>query len=73
MSFPSKRFTVIDGLKMQENHLKEWKSVLSTEAYEKLEKLAKVDNDKATSGYDIVRGQDLYIIVANQLMEHHWN
>jgi hypothetical protein len=67
------KFTIAEGLKMQENHLKEWKSVLSAEAYEKLEKLAKVDNSKATSGYDITRGQDLYMILANQIMEHHWN
>jgi hypothetical protein len=73
MSFPTKRFTVIDGLKMQENHLKEWKSVLSTEAYEKLEKLAKANNHTATSGYDIARGTDLDMIVHNQLMKHTWN
>lgn len=64
-------FTIEEGIQIQESQLKEWKSVLSATAYEKLEQLAKADNKTATSGFDICRGTDLDMIVHNKLMKHH--
>lgn len=60
--------SVVGGITYQEQHLAQWKSVLKPEVYERLEAIATKDNDKAKTGYDIVRGQDLDTIVHNQLM-----
>lgn len=63
------KLTIDEGIKIQEQHLKEWRSVLSADAYHKLCIMARENNKTATSGYDILRGNDLDIIIHNKLMK----
>ena len=52
-------FTVEQGIKVQQAHLNEWKTILTPDAYAALEEYATRDNDKAVDGYDICRGEAL--------------
>ena len=52
-------FTVEQGIKVQQTHLNEWKTILTPEAYVALEEYATRDNDKAVDGLDICRGEAL--------------
>lgn len=61
----NKIFTVEQGIEIQTDQLNMWKTVLKEEVYLKLVSLAIKDNDKASSGYDVLRGSDLSSIVAN--------
>jgi len=42
--------------------------VLTAEAFHKLYQLVTKDNDKAKSGYDVVRGDSISMILHNQVM-----
>jgi hypothetical protein len=64
-----KQLTIDEGIMIQQIHLKEWRSVLSADAYHRLVTLATRDNNTATSGYDIVRGQMLDEIIHNKLIK----
>jgi len=63
-------FTVEEGVEIQRRQLLSWRSVLSAEAFAKLEQLCKADNHKAETGHDIIRGTDMDMIVYNKLMKH---
>ena len=52
-------FTVEQGIKVQQAHLNEWKTILTPEAYAALEEYATRDNDEAVDGYNICRGEAL--------------
>ena len=56
------------GIQLQREHLSRWASVLTADAYHKLFRLVTASNDKATSGYDIVRGDRITEILHNQVM-----
>jgi hypothetical protein len=56
-------------LAIQEEHLKRWDSVLQPEVAAKLRQIATKDNATTKNPYDIVRGDRLYEIVANQMMK----
>ena len=56
-----------DILKIQQQHLNEWKQLLKPEIYSALEKWAIEKNDQKTNMYDIVRGSKLTDFVVNYL------
>jgi hypothetical protein len=58
-------FTVADGIATQTAQLKQWKSILKYDVYEKIEKQATANNHKAKTGYDICRGCDILNLVMN--------
>lgn len=58
-------FTIEEGIKMQDEHLAEWKLKLKEEVYNFLFLRAKRDNGNAKDGYDIFRGQDILNFVIN--------
>ena len=57
--------TVEQGIKIQQEHLQQWKTVLKPEVYDKLEKWATLTNNEARTGYEIRRGTDLSNYVQN--------
>ena len=57
--------TVEQGIKIQQEHLQQWKTVLKPEVYDKLEKWALLTNNEARTGYEIRRGTDLSNYVQN--------
>lgn len=61
-------FSVGAGVNLQQQQLSKWASVLTTEAFHKLYQLVTADNDKAKSGYDVVRGTMIDEILHNQVM-----
>lgn len=60
-------FSIAAGISFQQQ-LSQWASVLTAEAFHKLYQLVTKDNDKATSGYDVVRGDSISMILHNQVM-----
>lgn len=63
-------FTKEDGIRIQSQHLKEWKSVLSALAYEKLVTLVTKNNSKAHDGFDVIRGHEIDQILRNKVIKH---
>jgi hypothetical protein len=61
-------FSVAAGISLQQQQLSQWASVLTADAFHKLYQLVTKDNDKAKSGYDVVRGQSIDTILHNQVM-----
>ena len=61
-------FTKEEGIAIQTQHLKEFRSVMSAEAFDMLQKLVTADNDKAFDGFDIVRGHLIDHILYNQVI-----
>ena len=61
-------FTKEDGLAIQAQHLKEFKSVMSALAYDKLEQFVTANNKDAYDGFDIVRGSEIDVIFHNQVI-----
>lgn len=59
--------TVLQGEEMQSRDLLKWRELLQQEPFEALRIYARKDNYKATSGYDICRGQQLSTFVENYL------
>ena len=57
--------TVEQGIKIQQEHLQQWGTVLKQEVYDKLEKWATLTNNEARTGYEIRRGTDLSNYVQN--------
>jgi hypothetical protein len=66
-------FTKEEGIEIQTNHLKEWRSVLSAPAFDRLERLVTADNEKAFDGFDIVRGDSIDMIVHNEVIPFFLN
>lgn len=50
-------------LERQKSQLKEWKSILKPEIYEKLESHALTSNATAFNAYDIFRGEDMNMFI----------
>lgn len=63
MSTINKHLSVEEGIKFQTDCLNGWEKVLKPEVFFELLAYAKSDNDKAKSGYDIKRGDDLTYFV----------
>jgi hypothetical protein len=61
-------FTKEQGLDIQQQHLKEFKSVMSAPAFEKLEQLVTATNKDAVDGFDVVRGNEINSILHNQVI-----
>ena len=64
----SSTLSIGDGIRIQQEQLARWASVLTADAFHKLYRLVTASNDKATSGYDIVRGDRITEILHNQVM-----
>lgn len=67
-----RKFSVEEGIEVQTEQLKEWKSVLIPEVYEALEEYAKRKNHLAQSGFDICRGTDLSSYIKNYMIGHRF-
>ena len=52
-------FNAEAGIEVQTEQLNKWKTVLKPEVFVELQKFAVKDNDKAKTGYDVVRGVNL--------------
>jgi hypothetical protein len=64
-------FTMSDALKIQRQHLKELKTVLNRETYERLSYLLDERNARGyESPYDVVRGNMLNSIVSNLALQN---
>ena len=63
-------FTVEEGIKVQNKQLCQWKTVLLPEVYNNLCEYATRNNHLAKSGYDVKRGTDLDIYIANYMLCH---
>jgi hypothetical protein len=61
-------FTKEDGISIQDQHLKEFRSVMSALAFDMLQKLVTADNDNAFDGFDIVRGDQIKEILHNEVI-----
>jgi hypothetical protein len=61
-------FTKEEGIAIQTQQLKEFRSVMSAEAFDVLQKLVTADNDKAVDGFDIVRGGDIDRILHHEVI-----
>jgi hypothetical protein len=61
-------FTKEEGITIQTQQLKEFRSIMSAEAFDMLQKLVTADNDKAFDGFDIVRGYLIDHILYNQVI-----
>lgn len=57
-----------EGIKIQDNDLKRWGTVLKPQAAVELRELAEKGNAEAESGYDICRGQELDVLIHRHLM-----
>lgn len=67
-----RKFTVEDGIKIQTQHLEQWKSVLIPEVYSSLEEYAIRKNHEAKDGFDITRGQMLSSYISNYMLGHRF-
>ena len=63
-------FTKEEGLKIQENHLLEFKCVMSSNAFDMLKELVTKGNDDAKTGFDIKRGTDIEDILLDKVIPH---
>jgi hypothetical protein len=61
-------FTKQQGLDIQQQHLKEFKSVMSVPAFEKLEQFVTATNKDAVDGFDVVRGSEIDCIFHSQVI-----
>ena len=61
-------FTKQNGISIQSQQLKEFRSVMSAEAFDMLEKLVIAHNDKAFDGFDVVRGIQIDAILHNEVI-----
>ena len=61
-------FTVADGIKIQEEQLSRWESVLEPGFFAKIKKLVQCGNHKAVDGFDVCRGTSITEIIHNQLL-----
>jgi hypothetical protein len=71
MNNSEKTFTMSDALKIQRQHLKELKSVLNRETYERLSYLLDERNARGYKDpYEVVRGNQLYSIISNLALQN---
>lgn len=64
--------SIEEGIKIQDEHLADWELKLNKKVYDALLKYAKKDNEKAKTGFDIVRGQSLATFVQNFKFIKKW-
>lgn len=65
------KLTKPEAIKIQTQHLNEWKSVLRPELHEKLTQIVTRNNDKETNPYEICRGNMIDTIIQNHLIRNH--
>lgn len=65
-----KKFTVADGITIQDEHLANWKRLLKQSVYIDLEVWARKDNHLAEDGYGIARGVSLDNFIGNYTNHH---
>ena len=71
MNISEKTFTMSDALKIQRQHLKELKTVLNHETYERLSYLLDERNARLYKDpYEVVRGNQLYSIISNIALQN---
>jgi hypothetical protein len=61
-------FSKEEGIKIQTEHLEQWKSVLAEEPWKMLKELVTKGNDEAVDGFDITRGMDIDNIIHNEVI-----
>lgn len=61
-------FTKQNGIDIQTQQLKEFRSVMSPSAFAALHAMVTVDNDQAYDGFDIIRGNDIDAILHNDVI-----
>lgn len=65
MSIFKNNFTIQNGIDIQTEQLNKWKALLKPKVYNQVQKLVTKNNDKATTGYDICRGDSITEIILN--------
>ena len=66
-------FTKEEGLMVQARHLEEFKSVMTAPAYDMLEQLATANNKDAYDGFDVVRGNELDMLLRKEVIPFFCN
>jgi hypothetical protein len=61
-------FTVEQALYIQAMHLKEYEAVLQKPVHEMLQQLVTASNKDAVDGFDVVRGNEIDVILHNQII-----
>lgn len=67
-----KQFTLADGLKIQQQQLNQWKSIMKASIYDKLLLYVIIMNRNCANdetGYNVFRGEDIDGFVHNNLMK----
>lgn len=64
-----KSFTVADAIKIQQQQLLQWKSVLKPEKYDKLVEHANTMNIGVVDAYNVFRGVNIDMYIQNSLMD----
>ncbi len=59
------QFTMQDALAIQEEHLKQWESILKPEVAARLRTLVLAENEGVTNPYDVCRGTSIDRFVHN--------
>ena len=58
-------FTVEAGIEIQKKDLEFWKGILKKKVYKVVKRWAVSQNEKAVTGYDIVRGEKINFFITN--------
>jgi hypothetical protein len=59
------KFSVEDGIRVQQEQLNHWEKILTTTAFKALVKFAERKNTTAKDGFEITRGSDLSVFLSN--------
>ena len=62
-------FTLEQGLKIQEDQLKQWQKIMKPEVYDKLKVYIVASNKTAKTGNDVLRGYTIQNWISNNLMK----
>ena len=61
-------FTKQQGIDIQAKHLREYRSVMSAAAFDLLQAMVTVNNDQAYDGFDVIRGNEIDLILHNDVI-----
>jgi hypothetical protein len=61
-------FTKQQGIDIQAKHLREYRSVMSAAAFDLLQAMVTVNNDQAYDGFDVIRGNEIDLILRNDVI-----
>ena len=61
-------FTKQQGIDIQAKHLREHRSVMSAAAFDLLQAMVTVNNDQAYDGFDVIRGNEIDLILHNDVI-----